>query len=185
MAELTAQTTFTIQAALSTYEDVENLVLLPENAGTDALRELRYPGDVFPPIIYDDFPDRTENFDSGPLTAKPQVKAEMGLEDTLLSVWRGYTKDLPVKEAWAGDNTKSRMRAYFFRRLWEYFTNPPADDYITWAPKDRSATVYKVVIEDLSVGGQNTVSLDHLGLRGGYVLGEVILTLRIIGEVAV
>lgn len=182
MADLEAQTTFTITEPPAEYLETLDLVLLPENAGTNARRELRYPEDILPPLIYEEMPDEFENFDTGPLTARPQLKGEMTLEDTSLARWPGYIKDRPVKEIWKGDANKSRMPAYFFRRLWEYFANPPASGYITWNPKDRMDQAYNIEIESLIVGGQDTVSFDAIALRNGYVMGEVILTFRIIGE---
>ena len=182
MAELTSETTFTVQAATEVYEEVADLVLLPENAGVNALRELRYPDDVLPPLIYEDHPDLTENFDSGPLTARPMLKADMALADTVLTRWSGYVKDRPVKEVWKGGGDKSRMSAYFLRRLWEYFANPPASGYITWTPKDRLDQAYNIEIESLTAGGADTIALDGLPLRQGFIMGEVIFIFRIVGE---
>lgn len=181
--DLTAQTTFTIVEPPTAHSDETDMVLLPENSGTDALRELHYPGDLLPPLIYEDFPDKVENFDTVPLTARPLVKGDMTISDYQMVQWPGYGKDRPVRELWTpSDNQKSRMTAYFFRRLWEYFVNPPADGYITWNPKDRADKAYNIVIESLSVGGQDVVSLDTLALRNGYILGEVSLQFRVVGE---
>ena len=107
----------------------------------------------------------------------------MTLEDTSLARWPGYVKDWPIKEIWTGDNKTSRMTAYFFRRLWEYFANPPASGYITWTPKDRINQAYNIEIESLTVGGQDTVSFNTIALSQGYVLGVVTFTFRIIGAV--
>jgi hypothetical protein len=182
MAELEAQTTFTIAEPPAEYVALADLVLLPENAGTNALRELRYPGDALPPLSYDQNPDRWENFDTAPLTARPLFKGDMTLNDYRMVQWPGYVKDRPIKEIWAGSDQRSHMTAYFFRRLWEYFANPPAAGFITWNPKDRMDKAYHIVMESLSVGGQDTVSLDYVALKGDQILGEVTLTFRIIGE---
>ena len=74
-----------------------------------------------------------------------------------------------------------RSTAYFLRRLWEYFANPPATGYITWNPKDRIDRAYNIEIEGLQVGGQDIVSFDYLALRHGLVVGEVVFTFRIVG----
>lgn len=183
MAELQAQTAFTITDPPAEYGDSVDLLLAPENAGVNALRELRYPEDALPPLIYSQNPDKWENFDTGPLTARPLWAAEMTLEDTRLAQWQGYLKDRPVKEIWSGDSSRSHMTAYFLRRLWEYFANPPAaGTYITWTPKDRIDQAYNIVIESLAVGGQDTIILDYVPLQAGFVMGEVVLTFRIIGE---
>ncbi len=182
MTVLTSQTTFTVQNPATEYVETVDLVLLPENAGSNAARELRYPGDLLPPLIYLEPPDSWENFDTGPLTARPVLKSDQTLEDTLLTRWPGYGKDQAVKEVWKGSETVARMPAYFFRRLWEYFTNPPAEGFITWNPKDRLDHPYNIEIENLTVGGQNVVSFDNIGLRNGYVMGEVTFSFRICGE---
>jgi hypothetical protein len=182
MAEITAQTTFTITEPPSEYVETADLLLLPENAGSKALRELRYPGDALPPLIYEDNPDKWENFDTAPLTARPLVKGDMTLADYGLVQWPGYQKDRPVKETWAGTDTRSRMTAYFFRRLWEYFATPPAAGFITWSPKDRIDQAYHIIMESLTVGGQDTITLDYAALQGDLILGEVVLQFRIMGK---
>lgn len=184
MTTLTSETTFAIAPPLEEHLETVDLVLLPENTGTNALRELRYPGDALPPLIYDQNPDRFENFDTAPLTARPALKAETALSDTLLVRWPGYGKDRPIREIWAGDASKSHMTAYFFRRLWEYFVNPPDSGHITWTPKDRIDQAYNIEIESLTVGGQDTVSFDTLALKEGFLTGEVVFTFRIVGEAA-
>jgi len=180
--ELTSQTTFTLLAAPDFLEESVDLILLPENAGTYAQRELRYPEDLLPPLIYGENPDRWTNFDGAPLTARPALKAEMTLKDTALAQWGGYLKDNPVKEYWSGDDKTSRMPASFFRRLWEYFVNPPATGYITWWPKDRTTKGYNIVIESLQAGGDYMVMFHTGAIQNDLVLGEVVMTFRIVGE---
>uniref|UniRef100_A0A7C3YXD0 Uncharacterized protein n=1 Tax=Desulfobacca acetoxidans TaxID=60893 RepID=A0A7C3YXD0_9BACT len=182
MAELTAETTFTILAAPEVFEEEEDLILYPENSGSDARRELRYPGDVLPPLVYENTPDRWENFDSVPWTNRPQVKSELTLSSAQVVQWPGYLPDRSVKEVWRGTDTRSRGTAYFLRRLYEYFANPPSEGYITWWPKDRTEQGYKIVIESVQVGGQDVVTFDFLALRGDLVPFEVTLQFRIVGE---
>jgi hypothetical protein len=184
MAELTAETDFTIAGPLESYEEVVDLFLMPENAGVNAMRELRYPDNVLPPLVYEDMPDKWENFDSEPLTARPQLKGEMTLTDTKLAQWSGYQKDRPIREIWPGDDSRSLMSAYFFRRLCEYFFNPPspAQGYITWWPKDRTTKGYKIVIENLQAGGESVATFHNALLRAGRIMGEIVFTFRIVGE---
>jgi hypothetical protein len=188
---LTSQTTFTVQDPLQELTDQVDLVLLPENTGVNAMRELHYPGDVLPPIIYEEPPDSWENFDSGPLTARPLFKAQMTLEATQLTAWPGYLKDQPVSEIWKGSDTVSRMPVHFLRRLLEYFLNPPASGYITWWPKDRTATGYNIVIANVQAGNatsgsgaasQGVIALDNVALQSGYVMGVVTFSFYIVGE---
>ena len=91
MAELTSETTFTVIAAPEYFEESEDLYLYPENAGSLALRELRYPGDVLPPLFYESNPDRWENFDSVPMTNRPQVKAELTIASAQIVQWQGLS----------------------------------------------------------------------------------------------
>jgi len=184
MTTLTAETTFNILAAPDHFEEAVDLYLYPENAGTLALRELRYPGDLLPPFIYEENPDRWENFDSAPMTDRPQVKVEPTLSWAQVVQWRGYLPDKPVKEYWKGTDNTSRMSTYMLRRLYEYFVNPPDGDYITWWPKDRTGQGYKIQIEGISVGGQDIISFDWVALKGDLIPFEVVLQFRIVGEVA-
>ena len=87
MTTLTSETTFNILAAPEHFEEAVDLYLYPENAGTLALRELRYPGDLLPPFIYEENPDRWENFDSAPMTDRPQVKVEPTLSWAQVVQW--------------------------------------------------------------------------------------------------
>ena len=184
MAELTSETTFNVIAAPEYFEEFEDLYLYPENAGSGALRELRYPGDVLPPLIYESNPDRWENFDSVPMTNRPQVKAELTIASAQIVQWQGYLPDRPVKEVWRGSDNRSRMTAYMLRRLYEYFAYPPESGYITWCPKDRTEQLYYIQIESVQVGGQDIVSFDFVAMLGGELIPfEVVFQFRIIGEV--
>jgi hypothetical protein len=182
MGTLVNQTNFTILST-APYSETAELVLLPENDGTLALRELHYPNDALPRIIYEQNPDTWENFDTFPLTGKPLVQVDQTLTGNVISRWQGYVADLPVIERWVGNDTQSHMYLYFLRRLWEYFSNPPSVGYISWYPKDRTETGYYVEMENLTVGG-SALSLDYIPLRNNLVMGEVQLTLRIISEVS-
>jgi hypothetical protein len=182
-----------VQDPIESFEDQADMVLLPENSGDMyALRELHYPGNILPPIVYESNPDYTDNFDTIPLTGPPQYKSDQTLAAALMTQWPGYMQDNPVREYWegtalaAGDSSAgaySRMGTYFFRRLWEYFANPPASGtYITWWPKDKTTQGYYVVLEALTVGGKD-IQLDSYGVAAGMVLGEVILSMRLMGPV--
>jgi hypothetical protein len=183
MATLQSSTPFTIQAA-EAYEEQVDLIILPQAPGTESMRELHYPDDLFPPIIYPGLPDRWENFDTIPLTNPPLTKAEMTLGGNKYSRYKGYKGDRPVREIWRGDDNNSLVPLDFFRSLIEYFFNQPdPPDYITWWPKDRSASGFKVLIEDLSIGGASVLTFDYVALFNSVMTGEMILTMRIIEEV--
>jgi hypothetical protein len=181
MAELTAQTTFTIAAAQATFTESADITLLPENAGVNAMRELHYPGDVYPPLVYPDFPDETTNFDSTPLTARPALKTERTIAGTKTAVWRGYQGDFLVQESWKGSDKISRMTTYYLRRLIEYYFNPPASGYITWIPKDQGDDVgYFIRIFSLTVGGTD-IRLVNMATINSLVVNEIVLSFEIVG----
>ena len=183
MTELTSETTFNVIAAPESYEETVDLYLHPENAGSLAVRELRYPGDVLPPLLYESNPDRWENFDSVPMTARPQVKTELTIASAQIVQWPGYLPDRSVKEIWKGSDTTSRMTAYMLRRLYEYYANPPAAGYITWHPKDRTDQAYNIILESVSAGGQDLMTFDWVVLRQGEVVPfEVAIQFRIVSE---
>jgi hypothetical protein len=182
MAELTSQTTFTILAAPEIFEETADLYLLPENSGINAMREMHYPGGKYPPIIYSTNPYKWENFDSAPLTDRPQVKSEMTLSSVQIVHWRGYTPDKPVKEYWPGSDTISWMDAYMLRRLYEYYVDPPDDDYIIWYPKDRTEQGYKIKLESVSVGGQDIIMFLDPAIRADIIPFEVVVQFRIVEE---
>ncbi|MGA8139669.1 MAG: hypothetical protein WB948_03215 [Desulfobaccales bacterium] len=198
MTMLNSQTTFTVQDPVQELIQSVDLVLLPANTGSLDMRELHYPGDLLPPIIYEEPPDSWENFDSIPLTPRPMIVAEQTLQDTVLAAWPGYQKDNPVREIWKGANDVAIMPADFYRRLMEYFMNPPdpvSQGYITWWPKDRTSQGYNIVIECVRAGSptsstsaantqanQQVSVFDLVAIRQGYVLGEVIFSFFIVGE---
>jgi hypothetical protein len=183
MTQLTSQTTFAIGAAAEVFEEAEELYLYPENAGIEAMREMRYPGDKYPPIIYESNPNKWENFDSSPMTDRPQVKAEMTIGSVQVVHWKGYVPDKPIKEYWMGSENKSSVSAYFMRRLYEFFVDPPDNDYITWWPKDRTEQGYKIKLEGVSIGGQDIITFMDRALRYDIMPWELVVQFRIIEEV--
>lgn len=180
MTTISASTTFTIVAATAYPEQVD-LTLLPENAGTNVLRELHYPGSVFPPLVYLKNPDHWTGFDTEPIKG-PTLVTEKTLGGNKLARWAGYVSDNAVIETWTGDSKVLSMTTDFLRRLLEFYLNPPAAGYIVWYPKDRTATGYNIEIESITVNGSTAVSLDYLATKGGYVLGDVALAFRLVGE---
>jgi hypothetical protein len=183
MTELSSETTFNVIAAPEHFEESEDLYLYPENAGLLAVRELRYPGDVLPPLFYESNPDRWENFDSVPMTNRSQLKAELTIASAQIVQWPGYYPDRSVREYWKGSDSRSRMFVYMLRRLYEYFAYPPEAGYITWHPKDRTEQAYHIQIESVQAGGQDIMSFDWVALyQGDMIPFEVVFQFRIIRE---
>ena len=185
MTILTSETTFNIIASPEVYVEEIDIYIYPNNPGTDVLRELHYPGNIFPAIVYPDNPDRWTNFDSEPMTARPQLKTEQTLTWAQSMQWPGYLPDRPVTEHWIGSENKSRMTLDFLRRLYEYYANPPMTpgSFITWHPKDRTDKVYNIMIESVQVGGSDIATFVYVAHYNELVVLEVVLQFRIIGEV--
>lgn len=183
MTTLNSETTFSILAAPEVFEDQVDLYLFPENSGTRAMRELRHPDPRIPVLVYEENPDRWDNFDSVPMTDRPLVKVVPTLTWAQSVQWKGYLPDRPVKEYWRGADLTSRMTPYMFRRLYEMFVNTPAQgEYVTWWPKDRTEQGYKIMIESLTVGGAEAITFDHIATLNGFLVLEVVMQFRIVGE---
>lgn len=142
---------------------VEDSTLTLVDAGSagdpSALRTLTHPdGTTFPILTYNRNPDRTINFDQVPLYP-PAAELVRTLGTTLPFVTQNHLDDVIVTEVWEANANRASMEASLFRRIYELAVNPPAIEdpevFIHWAPRDRTTTVYKVVIVGLRVGGQN------------------------------
>ncbi len=183
MTTLTSETTFNIAPAPETFEDQVDLYLFPENQGVLAMRELHHPAPGIPVFVYEENPDKWDNFDTEPMTDRPQVKTTMTLSWAQSAQWKGYLPDRPVKEVWTGTESQSRMTPYMLRRLYEFLVNTPAPcQYITWWPKDRTTKGYKILIESLTVGGSDAITFDNIATRNGFLIFEVAFQFRIVGE---
>lgn len=181
MAIITSQTTVTIDDAAAVVTTAD-FTLQPENTGTLARRELSYPSDTLPPLIYDKNPDQWTNFDTTPMVKRPRVGVQQTIQDTRLTGWQGFAKDAPVTETWQGGDDESPMRLSFFRQLYAYFETPPTSGFIQWSPKDRTANVYNIMIESLTVGGTE-VRFDFVPARNGFLTQDVVLRFRIVSQV--
>ena len=181
MAIITSQTIVTIDDALSVTTSA-SFTLQPENTGSLARRELHYPSDTLPPLIYDQNPDQWTNFDTSPLVKRPKVGVQQTLSDNRLTGWQGFDRDAAITETWKGGDDESPMRLSFFRQLYAYFETPPSSNFIQWYPKDRTANVYNIMIESLTVGGTE-IRMDYVPARNGFLTQDVVLRFRIVSQV--
>jgi len=156
MASSTA--TWTILPA-STASATSTITLVESaTAGTPgALRTLTHPDSAnFPAVTYSCNPDRTVNFDQDVLFP-PTTQKLKTLGTTQVFVEANQLDDVTVTEIWTGTDTKTRMIASFFRRLYELAINPPAvgtpEQFIVWAPADRTTDTYNVIITGVRLGG--------------------------------
>ena len=143
-----------------------------------ALRTLTHPDSAnFPVVTYNRNPDRTINFDQVPLNV-PDSETLRTLGTTLPFVTANGIDDVIVTERWDAGNGTASMVAAQFRRLFELIINQPApadpEDYVQWAPADRSTTVYNVVLLDLRVGGgSKQLDIKEIGSFDAGVLDAV------------
>lgn len=163
----------------------------PAFTSDSQLRRLVYPGGTFAPIIYESNPDIYTNFQKIPLDKRPRVGAQATLQDNLLVGWLGRAKDVAITEKWIGSTTKSRVTMDFFLAVQDYYLNPPTGgQYITWAPRDQTNTVYNIIIEQLTISlsgsagaGAGDFEFDYIAARHGLAAGTMELQFRIVGEV--
>lgn len=181
MAIITSQTVVTIDDALAVTTTAD-FTLQPENTGTNARRELHYPSDTLPPIIYERNPDTWTNFDTSPMVKRPKVAVLSTLQDNRVIGWQGFDRDAPVTEIWNGGDSVAPMTLTFFRQLYAYFESPPTTNFIQWYPKDRTDEVYNILIESLTVGGTD-VRFDFVPARNGFLTQDVVLRFRIVSKV--
>jgi len=182
MAIITSNTIVAIGDAAATVT-TQDFTLGASTTGTGALRRLVYPdATALAPIVYTKNPDDWTNFDVSPLVKRPRVGVLQTLEDNKITGWQGYARDASVTETWRGSDTEASLKLDFLRQLYAYFETPPLTNFIQWEPRDRTASVYNIVIESLTVGGQE-IRMNYIAANAGFVLGDVVLRFRIISEV--
>lgn len=181
MATITSQTTVSIGDATPVDATVD-LVLQPSSNGTLALRKLTYPSNTLAPVIYEKNPDDWTNFDITPMIKRPTIGVLQTLADNKITGWLGYARDSSVQETWRGSDTEAPITVDFLRLLYAYYENPPTSGFIQWHPRDRTAAVYNIMIESLTVGGSD-IKMNFIAANAGYLLGDVNLKFRIISEV--
>lgn len=157
-------TTFTTHRIYEIFEGEaavaeEEITFVPiQSAGTpNAQRTLTHPNSLLAPIVYFCNPTRTINFDQDTLEA-PITSVERMLTGSVVTRFETSENDVVITERWAAEAGNFSMPAFFFRELYEYLINPPAfaavnQEYIQWAPNDRTTDVYNVILTRLVVGG--------------------------------
>lgn len=148
-----------LEGALQSTESTIILVDAGTTGDPTAKRTLTHPdGANFPVVTYNRNPDRTINFDQVPLYP-PAAEIVRTLGTSLAFVTQNALGDVIVTEIWEASGGKASMEASLFRRLYELSINEPAVEdpeiFIEWAPRDRTDTVYQVVIVGLRAGGAN------------------------------
>lgn len=198
----TEESTWEILAGASVSATTTSTLIDPGSAGdVSCLRTLTHPDSAnFPVVTYNRNPDRTINFDQVPLSP-PSGRLLRTLETTQAFVTQNDIDDVVVTEIWSGNNSRASMVAAQFRRLYELSINPPEvadpENFIVWAPCDRSTATYNVIIVDLRVGGgsgrldaqENLAKIFEAGdldaVATGLIDRTVELDLKIVSEVVV
>lgn len=182
MAIIETSTTISVgnKGAVVTEADIR---LLPASSGTLALRKLVYPNNELAPLIYCKNPDEWTNFDTEPLVKRPSVAAMRTLAGNRLTGWKGFSKDALVTETWRGGENEASLSLDCVRQLYAYYENPPDNAFIEWHPRDRTNKVYHILIDRVTVDGEQ-MKFDFLASHHGYVLGDVNFSFYIIGEVS-
>jgi len=134
------------------------------------------------PLVYEKNPDSWTNFDSEPMVKRPTIAKTATLADNRLTGWFGFTRDRPIIETWKGSDSESSIMLTFLRGLYAYYENPPSTGYITWAPKDRTADVYNIVINSVTLGGTD-IKFDYLAALQNCGLGDLTFTFTIVSKV--
>lgn len=171
----TEETTWEILAAESTTATEEVSIVESASSGSTALRTLTHPDAAnFPIVTYNRNPLRTINFDQSPLFP-PTSQTVRTLGTTQAFVEENALDDVIVTEIWTGDGGAASMEASLFRRLYELCINPPnvesPEIFVEWAPRDRTTTVYNVILLGIRIGG----SPDKLDFKewGSYPAGTL------------
>ncbi len=109
-----------------------------------AKRILTYPNNFYVPITYDYNPGEDENIDNDVIYQLDYAQ-EKTYSGNATFGFAKVKKDIIVTETW------QNMDLAFFRKLYNYYINPPTvqGQYITWQPRDKNALTYNVKIVGL------------------------------------
>ena len=178
MPTLTATTTFTLGAGSPASETLD-ISILPAATGTSGRGRLIHP--TLGVIDYEQSPDEWRGIDSDVLMP-PVWASTKTLSGAANTLWRGNLRDGSCSETWTAENGLS-MPLGQLRLLLAAWQNPidPGAGFLQWWPNYTSVLGYKVLLTDVSVGGQG-VTLDYL-TRQGWVAAPVTVTYRIAGRV--
>jgi hypothetical protein len=158
------------------------------DAGGGTPRELDHPvsGVYASPLVYELNPQIWTGQLDEALT-KPLYATTRTLEKTATVQHSKDITDIEVKEIWMGGGNRIAMSLAQFTSIYDMFNNPPNiqdQGFILWRPRDVSNKVYKVLMTNLTVGGNVNFQMDHLSRQGdGWIHEQVELTMRIVEEV--
>jgi len=173
MTTLTSSGTFTIGESL-TEQASTTVTVLPVAAPGEGRGRLVHP--TLGSYDYPYAPDEWDNLHQDVIIPPVWAHART-LEGAQNTLWPGHIKDVRCAERWISDIS---MPIAMLEMLLLFWTNPPdpATGYVVWYPSYATVLGYQVIIEVLTVGG-NQISLDYIA-RQGWTVGVVEQTLRIV-----
>jgi hypothetical protein len=126
---------------------------------TGAGRRMRHP--YLDPIVYPRIPDQTHGFDHDVLV-RPEAVTSRNLQGTVLTDFSAEPDDTLIREIWLAEGLSTFTA--FFRELHRYRQAVlPADQFISWEPRDRTWKRYAVQLVDVRIGDADEYHVETLG----------------------
>lgn len=176
MPVLTSSATITVGAGVAVTESV-SLAILPALGAATGNGRLIHP--TLGVYDYLQSPKEWIGID-GDVLIPPIWASSKTLLGSANTLWQGNIRDVLCEEHWTGQLTSS---AEHLRMLLSFWQNPPdpALAYVLWYPNYTTALGFKVLLTELTVGGQG-ITLNKI-LRQGWNNGQIVLKLKIAGRV--
>jgi hypothetical protein len=184
----------TLSAAASPQTTTTSTIILAKrpiqdnDAGGGTPRELDHPlsGTFASPLIYPINPQYWTNILDQALI-KPLYASTRTLEKTATVQYGKDLTDVEVVETWMGGGNRIAMSLSFFSSLWDMFAGDldfVSQGFIQWSPRDLGNLKFKIIITDLTVGGQGGITVNHLARQGdGHIYESVQLKMRLIEQI--
>lgn len=153
------------------------ITVLPAIGAATGRGRLIHP--TFGTYDYPYSPDRWTNID-GDVIIPPIWSSSKTLLGSANTLFVGNLRDVTVEEEWNQELAGSTAHMRMLLAMW---MNPPDPtlDYVEWYPNYTSALGFKVIMIEVTVGGQG-VSLDYI-TRQGWVTGVITLKMKIAGRI--
>lgn len=177
MATISASSTINIQAAGAVATESVSIQVLPMAGASLGKGRLYHP--TLGVLDYPHAPDRWKNVDTD-VIAPPPWASTPTLGGAANTIWPASIMDVDIMEQWDSDIS---VPMTFLRQLLNFRINPPApeDGYIEWYPTYVNGYGYKVVLYDVTCGGEQ-VTLDYVS-RQGWVSGALTIRMKVVGRV--
>lgn len=178
MTTISSNASFIVEAAEAVVTESVSIHVLPLTASPTGKGRLYHP--TLGTLDYPHSPDAWKNVDTDVIAPPPWAYTQT-LGGAANTIWPSSIQDADIMESWTSE---AACKITFLRQLLNFRLNPPApevDGYIEWYPSYCNGYGYKVVIYQLTAGGEE-ISLDYV-TRQGWVRGPVVLRMRVIDRV--